>query len=311
MTDTAHNNYRGDESVIEVATLCLKESLAELFRRWEAAVEHSAEDPEHVHELRVASRRTAAALELFADWLPRRKSERLSRKLDVLRKSAGPARDCDVFAERVSRTSANEQGAMFADHLRVQRTAAQNALATFYEKCERGEVIERRAVALVGSLHPRRQGSKDGNQKFTEWAPRQLRRAVREFFDDAEPNTKQLDQLHAFRIRAKQFRYCLEFLGPALNYERFQKAYSSLKKLSQRLGDLNDHATAIDTLSRWMEAEFDAKSMQTLRRWRKEERRALRRAIAEFSDWWTPRRQRQLRRRLKQAAQSNAEAAVA
>src|SRR5688572_22152124 len=138
MSDADRDNYRGDESVIEVSALCLKESLAELFRRWEAAVNHSGENPEHVHQLRVASRRTAAAVELFADWLPRRKTDRLLRKLDALRKSAGPARDCDVFADRVSRAAPNERANLFAEHLRAQRAAAQKSLTAFYEKCERG-----------------------------------------------------------------------------------------------------------------------------------------------------------------------------
>lgn len=310
MTDPGRDNYRGDESVIEVSALCLKESLAELFRRWEAAVDHSAENPEHVHELRVASRRTAAALELFADWLPRRKTEQLLRKLDAIRKSAGPARDCDVFAERISQTPQNEGGKLFAEHLRNQRATAQQSLASFYQECERGDAIERHAVELVGALRPHRRRSKNGNDQFSDWAPRELKRTVRKFFSDADPNTKQPEQLHAFRIRSKQFRYCLEFLGPALNVDRFHKAYSALKKLSQRLGDINDHATAIDTLSRWIDAEFDAKSMHTLRQWRKEERRALRCAIAEFAAWWTPSRQRQLRRKLKRAAKPNAEVAV-
>ena len=57
----------------------------------------AAKDIEHVHQLRVASRRAASALELFALCLPKKLEKRLRRLLRTLRRAAGAARDWDVF----------------------------------------------------------------------------------------------------------------------------------------------------------------------------------------------------------------------
>ncbi len=310
MTDASRNTIRSHESVVDVATISLKESLAALFSRWQAAVERKNEDSEHVHQLRVASRRATAALQLFSEFLPRRKTERLLRELDALRKSAGPARDCDVFAERRAADVSDEEASPFAEHLRNQRSDAQRTLVEHYEKCDRGEKLERQATDLLGALRPRGHRSKVRIVQFGDWAPRQLRSAVREFFADAEVDTGCLDRLHQFRIRAKQFRYSFELLQPALPGDRFKEAHSGLKKLSQRLGEINDRATAVESLTRWLSADFGKKFRRVLRRWRKDERRALRRAISEFADWWTTRRQRRLRRRLKNAARIDSRATV-
>src|SRR5437867_2795173 len=54
-------------------------------------------DPEPVHQLRVGARRTTVALDLFADCLPRRVYRPARRALRDVRRSAGEARDWDVF----------------------------------------------------------------------------------------------------------------------------------------------------------------------------------------------------------------------
>ena len=59
------------------------------------------EDAEAVHQLRIWTRRAAAALRLFADVLPSKKAKWLKRKLKEIRHTAGVARDCDVLTNRL------------------------------------------------------------------------------------------------------------------------------------------------------------------------------------------------------------------
>src|SRR5262245_53297140 len=54
-------------------------------------------DSEHVHRLRVGTRRAGAALRIFRAWLPDRARRRARRALRDLRRAAGDARDWDVF----------------------------------------------------------------------------------------------------------------------------------------------------------------------------------------------------------------------
>jgi CHAD domain-containing protein len=64
------------------------------------AAKKSADDIEYVHQLRVATRRASAAVQIFAELLPKRKSRLINRRLRELRQAAGEARDLDVLGER-------------------------------------------------------------------------------------------------------------------------------------------------------------------------------------------------------------------
>src|SRR5580704_16113317 len=66
------------------------------------ALHHWKEDPEHVHQLRVGTRRAGAALAIFATCLPGKMHRRLRKHLRQIRRAAGAARDWDVFIEALS-----------------------------------------------------------------------------------------------------------------------------------------------------------------------------------------------------------------
>ena len=51
---------------------------------------------QHVHALRVASRRAAAAVDLFESYLPKKVFKELRRQLRLSRRAVGTARDWDV-----------------------------------------------------------------------------------------------------------------------------------------------------------------------------------------------------------------------
>jgi CHAD domain-containing protein len=62
------------------------------------------EDPEELHDMRVATRRLRAALKLYSDVLPKR-SERYERDLRWVAGALGEVRDLDVHLERLSEES--------------------------------------------------------------------------------------------------------------------------------------------------------------------------------------------------------------
>lgn len=312
MTDSDRLRDGTSVSVSEVATVCLKESFAELFRCWEAAAGRGQQDPEHVHQLRVASRRATAVLQLFSDHLPRGKTKKVLRQLDDVRKSAGPARDADVIAAMLPEgmrklkcipTEMRQRAArQFTEILQSQRAAAQRKLATFYEECERGEVLERAVTELLAQLQPRGKRAVREAADFPRWAARQLHGIAREFDAKSKVDTERPRKLHRFRIRAKQLRYSLEWMQPAFDVDQYEKPHSKLKKLCRRLGMINDRVTTIAVLSRWLDAGFDAgfdaESTHVLRIWRIVEKRALQKALSKFDDWWTGRRRRRFCRLL-------------
>jgi CHAD domain-containing protein len=60
-------------------------------------------DPEGIHDMRVASRRLRAAIELFRDVFPRRRLRPLLRQVKDLADSLGEVRDLDVMIERLEK----------------------------------------------------------------------------------------------------------------------------------------------------------------------------------------------------------------
>src|SRR5262245_13887287 len=61
------------------------------------AVHDPDRDVEHVHQLRVATRRAGAALRTFERWLPSKTFRKAWKQLRAIRRAAGAARDWDVF----------------------------------------------------------------------------------------------------------------------------------------------------------------------------------------------------------------------
>src|SRR5271168_1372640 len=59
------------------------------------------DDIEHVHELRVWSRRAAAALRLYHDLLPSHCARWIGKQMRRLRRAASTARDFDVLTQRL------------------------------------------------------------------------------------------------------------------------------------------------------------------------------------------------------------------
>src|SRR6516165_2489416 len=104
------------------------------------ALHEAEQDPEHVHQLRVATRRARAALDIFADCLPPKAYKRVRRELRDLRRAAGEARDWDVFllalAERQRKPPARQRPGLdfLTGYALSRRLAAQDHLLAAGEK---------------------------------------------------------------------------------------------------------------------------------------------------------------------------------
>ena len=63
---------------------------------------HGGKNAERVHQLRVATRRAAAALDLYHDFVPRKSAKKMEARLKRIRRTAGDIRDCDMLLARFS-----------------------------------------------------------------------------------------------------------------------------------------------------------------------------------------------------------------
>jgi CHAD domain-containing protein len=74
------------------------------------ALREAEKDPEHVHQLRVGTRRARAALDIFACCLPARVYRRARKQLRNIRRVAGAARDWDVFLANLTDWGQQQKG---------------------------------------------------------------------------------------------------------------------------------------------------------------------------------------------------------
>lgn len=250
---------------------------------------------EYVHQLRVVTRRAAAALDTFDKFVAQRRASKVSGILRGLRRAAGEARDLDVLGTRLA-----QEGPLCPDEFHLvweiitrRRAKAQKRLVRAHRRSKKGEYQRRVKRLLKGVRWPcdRREPT------LEEAAPELLRPTAEEFFrcivtgDDAK-----IEALHTMRIAVKHLRYTIELLAGGFPSELQQDVYPMVEKLAARLGQLNDHATAHDVLERWRKKHPDVSQLATLAAY---ETQQLELRLKSLAEWWTSSRASDLRRRLR------------
>lgn len=239
---------RAETLVGELARVVIEQRLAAVVTCFPLAAEGVTDDRERVHQLRVATRRAVAAMRLFEDFCPHRSTSRLLRDLKRIRRAAGRARDIDVFLTRLANSSgATHQELLSA--LSQERQTAQQEIVDLFERFMESDRLTSRLKAVTARLRPRGRKAKGwGRKTIAQWAPRRLRKAIERFIEKAPNSFTHADELHPLRVEGKRLRYTLELLAAGLPAEDYERIYLSLEELQDRLGLINDHASAIDRL---------------------------------------------------------------
>jgi len=278
-----------DQSVSDVARHSLNVRLAAVQYYLPLAAERADEDAEYVHQLRVYTRRSTAALNLYAKTLPKKEVKWFRKQLRKIRRAAGAARDLDVLAERHSEDVGRGADAFRAD-LQQLRRAAQEPIVKLYRKLRRNGRLDRQVESILTGA-----SSHVADIPFGEWARRRLRRSLQRFCKASPADTRDLDSLHRFRIRGKELRYAIELLSAAFPRELRQQFYPTVEQLQEQLGTIHDHAVAADRLQQWARATQDKHRARRLRAVLADERRRIDEAISEFSASWSEQTVRQFR----------------
>ena len=113
-------------------------------------------DIERVHDMRVATRRLRAAMEIFAGCFPRKEYKRVLSDVKALADALGRRRDPDVHIDELERIAAaltREDAAgirSLADALRAEQQAGNEALADKLREIEETD-LRGRIEALVAA----------------------------------------------------------------------------------------------------------------------------------------------------------------
>jgi CHAD domain-containing protein len=291
-------------SVEDAARCSLEVRLTGVAQRLPLAAHLAEHDVEHVHRLRVSTRRAVAALKLYRDWLPRGKARWLKKRLKKIRRAAGDARDLDVLAERLSRDYGERIEPVMAI-IKERRAAVQPDIIDVAERCRRDDRFVRKTAKLIEGVRPSN-GSPDSLTCFREWAVKQLASATAPFFNAVPDETADAAALHQFRIRAKALRYTIELVASAFGPELRDSVYPVVEEIQERLGRVQDHVTAGALLRKWADDESDTSKRELLGEVAADECNQLDAAIREFREWWTSERAEVLRNGLPSVTRESA-----
>jgi CHAD domain-containing protein len=203
-----------------------------------ASAASAVDDPPHVHQTRVATRRMRAALRLFRDVL-RAEASGLDEELKWIAGQFGPVRDLDVQVQRVRETAAelgvSEALVPYGAWLEEQRQRAQSNLDDAMRSTRFQDLVQRLQQMQDWTPDP------DNDRPLLEDARGRLRRVMKNLtkradrIDKSSPTTA----LHKVRIRAKRVRYAAEFYAVAYA-KPAQRLVDRATALQDLLGDLQD-----------------------------------------------------------------------
>ncbi len=288
-----------DEFAPAVARRALGAHLKTLWNWLPLAAKHSADDVEYVHQLRVASRRAIAVLEIFESMLPRKRCKWFTKQLNRVRRAAGEARDLDVLGPRLAAACSADRsaaGIALMERAALARRAAQPPIAAIYRKLLKRSFL-RRVKKLLGKVYWRQATAPAA---FRTVAQLQLRSLATEFFSAAEGDFTSTLALHQFRIATKQLRYAMEVFADAFAPTFRKELYPLVEELQEKLGGINDHADARDRYLTWLDDAQTESQRLLLGKLIAQETAGLQQTTQSFRDWWTPTRGADLKARFWQ-----------
>jgi CHAD domain-containing protein len=305
-----------DQPVVETARLALGSRLELVCYYLPLAADDWQEDVEYVHQLRVTTRRSVAALDIFGYLLSERRRRWLRRRLNNIRRAAGDARDYDVQLARLQAWTPahpDRDVAPVANWLSDRRRSAQAPIVARHQRLLQKDFAGRvqRLVERVGrKVRPKELARAD----FATAARAALPGIVDDFFAAGSAPLCEIKALHRLRIEGKRLRYAIELLAAAFLPPLRQEVYPVVETLQEKLGRVNDHANAASRYRQWAQLvdvsadgtthDVTAPAIDVpaslLRDWACEEDAALSLARTSFSDWWTDARATQLRQQLRE-----------
>ena len=149
------DGLRADMPFAEAAAATVAVRAEELFEHSEGVLDTS--DIERVHDMRVASRRLRAVLEIFAPCFPQGDFKTVLRDVKVLADALGERRDPDVQLEALAALEAAMGEAerpgleVFADRIRSEQAGGNEQLAAALQHAEDVD-LRGRLQALVAEV---------------------------------------------------------------------------------------------------------------------------------------------------------------
>jgi triphosphatase len=244
----------GESSPSKVLVCILRSGMTHLQANEAGVVQ--GEDPEFLHQMRVALRRIRSALSIFSDYVQHAESEPLKEELRWLTRELDAARNWDVFVLEtlppILAAFPEHQGLSWLkttgeEWRHQQNLRAHNAVAS--------DRYQRMLLRLGAWLcrQPWREDAKNGEGVIEKGVIPFVSRILQKRHRRLKKKGKLLvtlspGQRHEVRIAAKKMRYAAEFFSSLYPHKRTRRYIAALAVLQEVLGALNDAATTVSLL---------------------------------------------------------------
>ncbi len=291
----------------EALHIVLEQRIGTVRRYARRVAERPGDDPEDVHQLRVATRRLSAAIAVFKPLIERDAARRLNRAARRLRCAAGATRDLDVLQAAIVELIPPTDGKSRARRVLLKRLDKRHRRAVE----ELGSVMEparlrfRRAVnRFVGKSAAAGAVPVPSEMRLCDLSERVMSPRWENLLAAAHGGLTNADELHVLRLTAKRLRYALEVFACCFPAGLAREWYAFVEDIQGQLGVLNDLRNLASLLDDWAQRERfgNAKDAQAVARLiatlRGQVRREWRGAHRRFLEVWRSAESQSLRDRL-------------
>jgi triphosphatase len=236
-----------DSTLGDLAFAVLRRQLAVL--RAKEPGTRLGEDPEELHDMRVATRRLRAAFDLFAEVLPIR-ARHFRGELGWLASVLGAVRDLDVQLEAQTTMVEPGQEMLWADLTNLltrEREAARVAMLEALESVRWDRLVNGMTAMVQQGPFRRSTATRSAALVAVPELICSRHAAVVKAAKRAKRSGQAAD-FHRLRIRCKRLRYSLEF-GTELYDGRTNRYTRQLAKLQNQLGLMQDAEVAATRLA--------------------------------------------------------------
>ena len=220
------------------------------------------DDIEHVHQMRVASRRMRNGLSLFKDCLSKSQAKTWGKEIQTITKALGNARDLDIQIDLLNRFYTGTLEERYKPginrlllRLNQQREKAQKKVTRTLEDLQAQGTLEQMRRQL-GEMTA-------GSESLYLFAPSLYKHAFEAISSRLEEflsyeahihDPEKVAELHAMRIAGKHLRYTLEVFAPIYGHT-LDPHVRAMKELQDLLGEIHDNDVWIAWLPKFIEKE--------------------------------------------------------
>lgn len=229
------------------------------------------DDPEAVHDMRVATRRLRSALLAAEPFFERKPFRRASRRVRALTRALGRVRDADVLLaylrERYGVVAEDERSGVegLIDLIESDRAGGRDDLALVLDEWDDDGPYAADFRRFLRKTRPR-SGKLRERERTGVVAARALDADLDRFEGRAaflaEREGGDAEAFHTLRIAGKKLRYTIELFSPVLG-EDAADLLTALKTLQGLLGELHDRDVLIDLLA-WERARALERQLHSL-----------------------------------------------